>query len=258
VTTDAWRYIDSGPLSGPDNMAIDEAVLESHLAGDTPPTLRVYGWHPPAVSLGRFQRANSSLDLAACRDLGIDVVRRPTGGRAILHTAEEVTFSLIVSAARLGTTGVMDSYRVLAGGIISALRLLGLDARLVERSSLAPTPAAQDPACFAVKARCDLVVGASKLVGSAQVQRHGVILQQNSLPLRIHLDDWRAVFRRPDDAPEAAGLCDVATQPVKYSDVAAALREGFASAFGVTFDDSGLTERELAFAHDLAPKIIVA
>ncbi len=258
MTAGAFRYIDSGPLSGPDNMAADEAMLESHLAGETPPTLRVYGWQPSAVSLGRFQRANSSLDLAACRDLGIDVVRRPTGGRAILHTAEEVTFSLVVSAARLGTTGVMDSYRALAGGIIAALRSLGLDARLVERSSPAPTPAAQDPACFAVKARCDLVVGASKLVGSAQVQRHGVILQQNSLPLRIHLDDWRGVFRRSDDAPDAVGLCDAAARRVEYGDVAAALREGFASALGVTFHDSGLTERELALARDLAPETIVA
>jgi len=257
VNADAWRYFDSGPLSGPDNMAIDEAMLESHLAGDTPPTLRVYGWQPPAVSLGRFQRADSSLDLAACRDLGIDVVRRPTGGRAILHTAEEATFSLVVSAARLGTTGVMDSYRVLAGGIIAALRSLGLDARLVERSSPAPSRSVHDPACFAVKARCDLVVGASKLVGSAQVQRHGIILQQNSLPLRIRLDDWRAVFRRSSDAPEAIGLCDAAARRVEYSDVAAALREGFASAFGVAFRDSGLTGREMTLARDLAPRTIV-
>jgi lipoate-protein ligase A len=258
MNPDTWRYIDSGLVSGPDNMGIDEAMLESHLAGETPPTLRVYGWQPSAVSLGRFQRADSSLDLAACRHLGIDVVRRPTGGRAILHTVEEVTFSLVVSVRRLGTTGVMGSYRALAGGIIAGLRSLGLDARLVERSSRAPTPGVLDPACFAVKARCDLVVGASKLVGSAQVQRHGVILQQNSLPLRIHLDDWRAVFRRSDAPPDAAGLCEVAARCVEYPDVAAALREGFASAFGVTLHDSGLTERELALARDLAPKTIVA
>ena len=258
MKADIWRCIDSGPLSGPDNMAIDEAMLESHLAGETPPTLRVYGWQPPAVSLGRFQRADSSLDLAACRDLGIDVVRRPTGGRAILHTAEEVTFSLVISARRLGTTGVMNSYRALAGGIIAALRSLGLDARLVERSSPTPTPGVLDPACFAVKARCDLLVGASKLVGSAQVQRHGVILQQNSLPLRIRLDDWRAVFRRSGAAPDAVGLCDVAARCVEYGDVAVALREGFASAVGVTLPDSGLTERELAMARDLAPRTIVA
>jgi len=257
MTRESWRYINSGPLSGADNMAIDEAMLESHLAGETPPTLRVYGWRPSAVSLGRFQRVDSSIDLAACRDRAIDVVRRPTGGRAILHTAEEVTFSLVLSAARLGVTGVMDSYRALAGGIIAALRLLGLDARLVERSSPSPSTAVQDPACFAVKARCDLVVGSSKLVGSAQVQRHGAILQQNSLPLRIHLDDWRAVFLRSGDAPRAVGLWDAAKRTVEFDEVAAALREGFASAFGVTFHDSELTERESALAREIAPKTLV-
>ena len=85
-------------------MALDEAILEAHEAGLVPPTLRVYGWQPPAVSLGKFQQLEATVDVAACRALGADVVRRPTGGRAILHTAEEVTFSLVVSAARLGTT----------------------------------------------------------------------------------------------------------------------------------------------------------
>ncbi len=165
------------------------------------------------------------------------MVRRPTGGRAILHTANEVTFSLVVSAARLGTTGVMDSYRALAGGIVGALRSLGLDARLVERSGTTSPAMAQDPACFAVKARCDLVVGDAKLVGSAQVQRHGVILQQNSLPLRIDLGEWRKVFLRSDDAPQATGLCDAAGRDVGYAEVAGALRQGFAEAFGVRFEE---------------------
>jgi lipoate-protein ligase A len=236
--SEVWRFIDSGALTGAENMARDEALLEAHARGEIAPTLRVYGWRPPAVSLGRFQRVESSIDLEACRALGVDVVRRPTGGRAILHTANEVTFSLVVSAARLGTTGVMDSYRALASGIVGALRSLGLDARLVERSGTTSPTMAQDPACFAVKARCDLVVGDAKLVGSAQVQRHGVILQQNSLPLRIDLGEWRKVFLRSDDAPRAAGLCDAAGRDVGYAEVAEALRRGFAEALGVRFEES--------------------
>ncbi|MCJ7750262.1 MAG: lipoate--protein ligase family protein, partial [Armatimonadetes bacterium] len=182
MTGERWRYTDSGPQPGALNMALDEALLEAHAAGEIPPTLRIYTWRPAAISLGRFQRIESSVDLDACQRLGIDVVRRPTGGRAILHTEEEVTFSLIVSEERLGTSGVMDSYRALASGIVAGLRSLDLDATLVERSAPSPAPAmATDPACFAVKARCDIAVGSSKLVGSAQVQRRGYILQQNSL-----------------------------------------------------------------------------
>ncbi len=237
-------------------MAVDEAMLEAHSAGDAPPTLRVYAWQPPAVSLGKFQPIESTVSLAACQELGIEVVRRPTGGRAILHTADEVTFSIVASAARLGASGVMDCYRTLAGGIMAALRLLGVEAELVERAAPAANPeAVSDPACFAVKARCDLVVGSQKLVGSAQVQRKGFLLQQNSLPLRLRTEDWGRVFLRPQAAPAAAGLCEVEGREFGYSQVAEALRGGFAEHFLVEFEVSGLTEAESARAGELAVRV---
>lgn len=253
MSRERWRYLNSGPLTGAENMALDEAMLEAHAAGLVPPTLRVYGWHPPAVSLGKFQSLERTVEVEACRRQGIDVVRRPTGGRAILHTAEEVTFSLVVSAARLGTTGVMDSYRQLARSIVAALQALGLEARLVERSgsSVAP-PGAPDPACFAVKARCDLVVGKAKLVGSAQVQRKGYLLQQNSLPLRLAVEGWRHVFLRPAVAPEAVGLWEAAGREIPPGEVAAALRRGVEEAFGVECEEGAVAERELLIARALA------
>jgi lipoate-protein ligase A len=256
VSRERWRYLDSGPLPGAENMALDEAILEAHAAGLVPPTLRVYGWHPSAISLGKFQRVASTVDSEACRALGLDLVCRPTGGRAILHTAEEVTFSLIVSAARLRTTGVMDSYRRLAEGIVAALRSLGLAARLVERTAAAPPPPrTPDPACFAVKARCDLVVENAKLVGSAQVQRKGFILQQNSLPLRLRAEDWSRVFLRPALAPEAVGLWEATGREIHYGAVAAALREGFAAVFDAAFEEAALSEGESQRARELAPTV---
>jgi len=234
-------------------MAVDEAMFEAHAGGEVPPTLRIYTWRPAAVSLGRFQRAESSVDLDACRRLGIDVVRRPTGGRAILHTEEEVTFSIAVSEKRLGTKGVMAAYRALAMGIVAGLRTLHLDARLVERSAPSAAPAmAQDPACFAVKARCDLVVGSSKLVGSAQVQRNGFILQQNSLPLRLQTQDWERVFIRKSREPAATGLWEAAHNEIPYAQVAAALRQGFSEALGITFEEAHICEREHTRARTLA------
>ncbi len=194
------------------------------------------------------------MDADACRRMGIDVVRRPTGGRGILHSEEEVTFSVVVSAERLGTSGVMDSYRALAEGIVGGVRRLGLEARLVEREGPAGARAAQDPACFAVKARCDLVVGSSKLVGSAQVQREGVILQQNSLPLRMEVGDWREVFLRAEEAPEAVGLWEAAGREVGYSEVAGALRAGFEDVFGVVLEEGELTGWEVERARELEGK----
>ncbi len=204
-----------------------------------------------------FNALEGAVDLEACRRLGIDVTRRPTGGRAILHTAEEVTFSLIVSAARLGTTGVMDAYQLLATGIVGALQSLGLEARLVARTGASPAGAvaAGDPACFAVKARCDLVVGKSKLVGSAEVQQRGVILQQNSLPLRLQAERWSQVFLRAALAPEATGLWEAAGREIPAPEVAAALRAGFAEAFGVVFQEGTLTAEERCLAEALAPQV---
>ena len=255
MTRELWRYIDSGPQPGALNMALDEALFEAHAAGEVPPTLRIYTWRPAAISLGRFQRIETSVDLDACKRLGIDVVRRPTGGRAILHTEEEVTFSLVVSEERLGTRGVMDSYRTLAAGIVAGLRSLGLDAKLVERSAPSPSPAMpHDPACFAVKARCDLVVGSSKLVGSAQVQRRGYILQQNSLPLRLQLEDWDGVFLRQSRPPAAMGLWEAARREIPYAEVAQALRNGVSNAFGVVFEESHFSQLELSRARALVDR----
>jgi len=258
VTREVWRYLDSGPQPGALSMATDEAMLEAHLRGETPPSLRVYTWHPRAVSLGRFQDAQASVDLDECRRLGADVVRRPTGGRAILHTEDEVTFSIVVSERRLGTKGVMDSYRALAMFSVAGLRLLGVDARLVERSAASGTAAARDPACFAVKARCDLVVGTEKLLGSAQVHRDGAILQQNSLPLRIPLEDWGRLFRRKPVAPAALGLRDAAGAEVSYQQVAGALKAGVEEVFGVQLVAGELSDEEIAHAAALAPAATLA
>jgi len=239
-------------------MALDQAIFESHAQGIQPPTLRVYAWRPSAVSLGRFQRVDFSVNLEACRTLGVDIVKRPTGGRAILHTEKEVTFSIAVSKQRLGTRGVMDSYRALATAIVTSMRGLGLNARLVERASPTRPPlAAQDPACFAVKARCDLIVGTSKLVGSAQVQREGFILQQNSLPLEIPLEDWQGVFLRKNEAPAAVGLWDAAGEKISCSRVGIALRDGFAETFGVVMEKAKPSQAERARARELEGRVLV-
>ncbi len=257
MTPESWRYLDSGPQPGALNMATDEAMLEAYLRGDAPPTLRIYAWRPPAISLGRFQHAETSIDLEECRRSAVDVVRRPTGGRAILHTGDEVTFSIVISEARLGTRGVMDSYRSLATGIVAGLKRLGAEARLVERSATVTPAGPQDPACFAVKARCDLVVGSSKLVGSAQVHRNGVILQQNSLPLQIPLESWSRMFRRRAAAPAAVGLWDAVGTAVTHQQAADGLRAGIEDTFGVRLIEDELSPAERDRAAQIALQLDV-
>ena len=124
-----WRRIVSGPLGGAANMALDEALFRSVQAGISPPVLRLYRWQPATVTLGYAQRGEAQVNWAACRSLGIDVVRRLTGGRAVLHD-REVTYAVIASDRQELFGGrVLDNYRVSAHLLQHCLEQLGLPYR---------------------------------------------------------------------------------------------------------------------------------
>lgn len=233
-----WRLIESGAMGGAISMALDAALLEQ--AGEhRPPILRFYTWQPACVTLGRHQPA-ASVDLAACRKLGVDAARRPTGGGAILHEAGEVTFSFIAPLSALGVSGVMESYRALSAAIVVGLRLVGVRAKLVDSEGEPQAGPGSNPVCFARRARCDISCDGRKLVGSAQRHRRGVVLQQNSLPLELAIDRQRAVFGT--GAEEAAGvitLAEAAGRPVSYDEACQAIAEGCCRVFGARFLPAG-------------------
>ncbi|MGC9317440.1 MAG: lipoate--protein ligase family protein, partial [Armatimonadota bacterium] len=126
----AWRIIESGRATGFRNMAVDEAIMQSVARGEAPPTLRLYGWQPPAVSLGYHQHLDEGIDRTAVRERGYDIVRRPTGGRAILH-ADELTYSFCIRQDQIaGGHSVMESYREISRDIVAGLELLGAEVSL--------------------------------------------------------------------------------------------------------------------------------
>ena len=132
-----WRLIRSGHLSGAMNMAIDEAIMHS-VAQGAQPTLRFYGWDPPAISIGYFQDAEKEIDFAACKSVGVDVVRRPTGGRAVLHDVE-VTYSLAIPEENpIIPKGITESYRKISEGMVLGLRRLGLDVQVTTSLRVRP------------------------------------------------------------------------------------------------------------------------
>ncbi|MGI6036610.1 MAG: lipoate--protein ligase family protein [Limnochordia bacterium] len=180
--TQQWRLMIHGHRTGFWNMALDEALLEGVAAG-APPVLRFYRWRPTTLTIGYFQNSEE-IHWSACTSLGIDVVRRPTGGRAILH-GEEITYSLILPEDWPGLpSGVTASYKVLAQGIVEGLRKLGLPVDLApqpqgrHRRGLGDTAACFDAPCW-----YEVVAQGAKLVGSAQTRRRGAILQHGSIPL---------------------------------------------------------------------------
>jgi len=255
-----WRLILSAPADGAWNMAVDEAMLEAGVAGLIRPTLRLYAWQPPAVSLGFFQPLDNRIDLAEIAARGFGLVRRPSGGRAILHK-DELTYSVVVPEELVENgRSVMGSYRTLSRGIEAGLGLLGLGVEMPDRRHAPRMKAAGLPTvCFAASAGGDMVAGGRKIVGSAQTRRRGVIMQHGSVP--IHMDPAEHLAVMPgegtDEASQqrllakACGVADALGRPVSFDELAEALRAGFAERLGIVLEDGDLTEWEQARAAEL-------
>ncbi len=140
MQTTAYRFINTGIQDAALNMAIDEAILTHHLRGEVPPTLRVFKWTQTAISLGRFQSIEREIELEACQRLGVALVRRPTGGRAVYHR-DEFTYSIVIGKRDGVPSGVVAAYAYLSQGLLAALRLLGVHAEISdERVSKHPPP----------------------------------------------------------------------------------------------------------------------
>ncbi|MGA7827307.1 MAG: lipoate--protein ligase family protein [Geobacteraceae bacterium] len=196
VRGEVWRLIDSEPLDGPSNMALDEALLACFEPGSSAPLLRFYGWNPPAFSLGRFQKPDEVLDLAACARAGIPVVRRVTGGGCIFH-AEELTYSIVCTPGQISDiVGVKESFRRLCGFLLLAYRRLGLSSTFAIDSANRPERLGErTPLCFAGTEEYDILVDGRKLGGNAQRRSRGLIFQHGSIPLRPALDRARPFLR---------------------------------------------------------------
>ena len=198
VGTARWRTLVSGPANGVENMAVDDALLD-RARGSGECVIRLYEWARPTLSLGRNQTARGQYDLARARALGVDFVRRPTGGRAVLHH-RELTYSVTAPAALLGS--LRESYARVNRLLITALRRLGVGASVATQHGRAPAPGIAP--CFDEPSTGELVLGDRKLVGSAQWRDGEAFLQHGS----ILVDDDQALasqlLRSPSPPPPAA------------------------------------------------------
>src|SRR6185369_10479554 len=183
-TAPTWRLIVTSPLSGAENMAIDEALLRSFDPESSLPVLRLYGWNPPALSLGRFQKAAEVLNLERCRQDDITIVRRITGGGVIYH-ADELTYSIVCAPGQIPpAASVKDSFRVLTGFLLAFYRRLGLDAAYALDVAPAGTCLGERTAfCFAGKESFDILADGCKIGGNAQRRTKRLIFQHGSIPL---------------------------------------------------------------------------
>src|SRR6059036_3931292 len=243
-----WRLLLDPPAEGVWNMAVDEVLLDGVAAGSAPPTLRFYTWMPACLSLGYFQPFSVVND-EGCRKLGIEIVRRPTGGRAILHD-RELTYGVALPASLLGhDAGMLPSYRRLSLALQAGLQRLGIDVSLAPESE-APTRAVHGPACFDRPSAHEILLRGRKVVGSAQVRRAGALLQHGSIVIEPRMATLIACLKLDDDPTTAAGRLDDGVaglaevgnfEPVS---IGWALAGAFAGEFDVQFEQGCLTEAE--------------
>ncbi len=253
---ETWRLL-CGWGRPAEHMAVDAAMAWCVGEGLVPPTLRLYRWDRPAVSVGYAQQRTGPVDLEACARAGLTVVRRPTGGRAVLHGGD-VTYAVAVPRrGRWADASVAATCRLMHEAVVAGLRRLGVPAEVA--GPRPPRTGAGGALCFAAVSPHEITVGGRKLVGSAQRRLRRAILQHGSIPLTADRALLAALV--PDDTGEGAralegamvSLAEILGAPPDPEAVQAALAAGFAQAFGIRFVAQDLGPEERALAVQLEP-----
>ncbi len=250
MTLPGFRLLVTEPLDGAANMALDEALLLSRLRHGSPPTLRLFAWAPPTISLGYGQRLDGRIDLETARAMGLGLVRRATGGSAILHEGPdlEITYSVAAAAGDFdGSADLLQTYRWIGEGLLAGLRALGVP---VEMVPVQPSdPAAMPAFCFARTGSFELEVDGRKLVGSAQRRQGAAFLQHGAIMLGAEPGRLRRVFPGGrDPLADMTTLETVLGRRPSFDRTAEALADGFRTAHGLTLEPGGLSEEEAVLA----------
>lgn len=259
-----WRFLNTGFRNAFFNMALDELIHNSVADGSSPPTIRVFGWTPPAISLGYAQSVEKEVDLEKCRKMGIDLVRRPTGGRAVLHW-EELTYSFICREGDIEGGGtISETYRIVGAALVGALRELCLPAEMQRSPVPLVLPRGKGPTapCFSSAARSEVVVLEKKIAGSAQKRFRGAILQHGSVllgPAHRRLidllnslsDEVRERFRLSLEE-NTTSVSEILGRSISFEIVAESIRKSFEDVLKAKVDNGEVSSEEWEEACRLA------
>ena len=224
------------------NMALDEAIMNHVKEGTVPPTLRLYQWNPPAITIGYFQSMEAEVDLEQCKKLSIDFTRRITGGGAVLHD-KETTYSLILPEKNQIITGtIMESYRQICGAVILGLQQFGLTGQFVPIN--------------------DILVNGKKISGNAQTRRNGCILQHGTILMDVDVKKMFSLLKVPDEKIRDKMIANVEERvtsikhqlkkEVDFRQVCNALVKGFEEHLHVKLEPGQLLESEKEMAREFA------
>ncbi|MCK5053609.1 MAG: lipoate--protein ligase family protein [Anaerolineales bacterium] len=254
-----WRLMLSPPAHGDLNMALDEAILEAVGRGESRPTLRFYAWEPPCISLGVAQ-SYRDVDVERLRTAQWDLVRRSTGGRAILHT-DELTYAVIAPIDNPHVAGgVLGSYRHLSTGLVAGLQQMGMSVEIEPEKQLSEDERG-NPVCFQAPSAYEITVKQRKLLGSAQVRRRYGILQHGTLPLKGDITRICEVLQFDSEEDRtlaadalrnrAATVEELVGKTLSWESAAQAMSEGFHRALDLQLDSGDPSPGELTRAEEL-------
>lgn len=256
-----WRILPFRKAGAVENMAVDEAVFRESIRRKTPPTVRFYGWKAPALSIGYFQDYGKEVDDDACRRFGVEVVRRPTGGKAVLHE-QELTYAVIAgSDFPLFPPDILKTYRVISNCIGKGLAEVGIRVEMKTDQRRAPDGTLH-ASCFSFPSRYELLAGGRKICGSAQMRSHGVFLQHGSLLLAFDPLRTCAVMLPHRDMERDADLLrntvtsvgEQAGSPVDEERLCSVLQAGFEQVLDIRFREGRLTPEEEGLVDELITK----
>lgn len=264
---ETWNFINSGKCSPAFNMALDEALLEWHSQGKIRPTIRFYGWDPATLSIGYFQKVEKEINIQAVQMYGLGFVRRPTGGRGVLHE-HEVTYSVIVSEDHPKMPkGVTESYRIISEGVLEGFKQLGLDAYFAVPKTKAEQENLKNPrsaVCFDAPSWYELVVEGRKVAGSAQTRQKNVILQHGSIILDIDKVKLFELFKFPSAKvrdrllngfnQKAVAINELTDEAITIAEAEKAFKRGFELGLQIDLEPYQLTADEKNYVNDLATK----
>ncbi len=234
-----WRVIDATANSAFLNMALDEAISEAVRSRQSPPTIRLYKWMPSAVSIGYFQSLNDEVDAELCRKLGVDIVRRRTGGGAVYHDSNgEITYS-VIAPEPMFPKGITESYRSICGCVVDALAKIGIAAEF--------------------KPINDIIAGGKKISGNAQTRRNGILLQHGTILYKLDIAAMFSLLKVPKEKISDKFISDVKQRVTSVTEInpqisEQQLKDALLSAFteGKEFQTGVATPGEITAAEKLA------
>ena len=259
----AWRFLNTAFGNAFFNMATDEQLVRSVAAGASPPTLRVFGWEPPAVSFGYAQKIGKEVDMGEASRRGVDIVRRPTGGRAVLHW-NELTYSVVCLTDHPILGGNISAvYRAISECLVAGLRTLGVDAHLEPGHAPVPSPRGKDitSPCFSSTSQYEITLCGKKLVGSSQRRIGETVLQHGSLligPEHKQIVDLMPAGHKQlrrmyaDQLDEhTISLQEAGYVDLGYEQLVDGIRQGFEDTLGADLAEISLSDDERSGIEDL-------